>query len=184
MKQAAERKKVVTIFGSSRPLEGDAEYKTAYQTGKRLAQEGFDICNGGYSGIMEASARGAREAGAKTIGVTFENPFKKIPNIWIDEEIFMPTLITRLMKLIEIGDAYVILKGGTGTLLELSAVWEFVNKGFIDKKPIVTVGEFWDAVVDTLRRELVWEGRGDAAKYVSCASSPEECAEFLAKRLG
>ena len=75
-------RKIVTVFGSSRPGEGDEEYLLAYEVGKNLALNGFTVCNGGYAGIMEASARGAKEAGGKTIGVTFKNTFKKILTIW------------------------------------------------------------------------------------------------------
>ncbi len=175
--------RTVTIFGSSRPVEKDDEYILAFNVGKNLALSGFTICNGGYSGIMEASARGAKEAGGMTIGVTFENKFKKKANKWIDKELFQPTLVDRLLKLVDLGDAYVVLKGGTGTLLELAAVWEFVNKGMLMKKPIVIVGDFWDGLVETLRKELLWEGEGDCSKIIHMSDSPEECAGFLKKVL-
>src|ERR1051326_536507 len=61
--------KTVTIFGSSLPGEGTQMYQQARQLGGRLAQAGFAVCNGGYGGLMEASARGARECGGYTIGV-------------------------------------------------------------------------------------------------------------------
>jgi uncharacterized protein (TIGR00730 family) len=176
--------KVVTVFGSARTQEDSEEYKLAYDIGKQLALAGFTICNGGYAGIMEASAKGAKEADGKTIGVTFKNNFKRNANKWIDEEIFKPTLVERMMKLVELGDAYVVLKGGTGTLLELAAVWEFINKGLLKEKPIVIVGEFWSGVVETLREELLWEGAGDCTKFIHQVSSPEECAKFLKSKIG
>jgi hypothetical protein len=176
-------KRIVTVFGSSRPSEGDEEYKLAYEVGKNLALKGFTVCNGGYTGIMEASARGAKEAGGKTIGITFQNTSKKSANRWIEEEMFQPTLVDRMMKLVELGNAYVVLKGGTGTLLELAAVWEFINKGLLKEKPIVIVGDFWNGVVETLRVELLWEGTGDCTKYIHRTSSPEECAKLLIEQL-
>jgi uncharacterized protein (TIGR00730 family) len=174
--------KVITIFGSSRPTEGDEEYQLAYEVGKQLSLAGFSVCNGGFGGIMEASARGAKEAGGKTIGVTF-NIKRRAANSWIDENIHVPALIDRMMKLVELGDAYVVLKGGTGTLLELAAVWEFINKGLLAEKPIVIIGDFWSGVVETLREELLWEGVGDCTKFIHCASSPVECALFLKQQL-
>jgi uncharacterized protein (TIGR00730 family) len=176
-------RKIVTVFGSSHPGEGDEEYRLAYEVGKNLALLGFTICNGGYSGIMEASAQGAKDAGGKTIGVTFKNSFKISANRWIDEEVFQSTLVERLMKLVELGNAYVVLKGGTGTLLELATVWEFINKGLLKEKPIVIVGGFWNSVIDTLREELLWEGVGDCTKYIYRTSSPEECAAYLKRQL-
>jgi uncharacterized protein (TIGR00730 family) len=175
--------KVITIFGSSRPDEKDEEYKLAYEVGKCLATSGFTICNGGYGGIMEASARGAKDAAGKTIGITFKNSFKRTANKWIDEEVFQRSLVERLLKLVELGDAYVVLKGGTGTLLELAAIWEFINKKLLKEKPIVIIGDFWNSVVDTLREELLWEGAGDCTKFIYRTSSPEECAAFLKTKL-
>jgi uncharacterized protein (TIGR00730 family) len=175
--------KVITVFGSSRPRESDDEYQLAYDVGRKLSLAGFTVCNGGFGGIMEASARGAKEAGGKTIGVTFTIK-DRTANPWIDENIHVPALIDRMMKLVELGDAYIVLKGGTGTLLELAAVWEFINKGLLAEKPIVIVGGFWKNVVETLREELLWEGFGDCTKFIHSSSSPEECASFLMRKLG
>jgi uncharacterized protein (TIGR00730 family) len=174
--------KIITVFGSSRPIEGDKEYQLAYEVGKHLSLAGFTICNGGFGGIMEASARGAKDAGGRTIGVTF-NIKGRTANSWIDENIHIPDLMGRMMKLVELGDAYVVLKGGTGTLLELAAVWEFINKGLLAEKPIVIVGDFWSGVVETLRKELLWEGIGDCTKFIHSSSSPEECALFLKQQV-
>ena len=174
--------KVITVFGSSRSRESDDEYQLAFDVGRTLSLAGFTVCNGGFGGIMEASARGAKEAGGKTIGVTF-NIKGRAANPWIDENIHVPALIDRMMKLVELGDAYVVLKGGTGTLLELAAVWEFINKGLLAEKPIVIVGDFWEHVVQTLRTELLWEGFGDCTKFIHSSSTPEECASFLKRRL-
>ena len=175
-------KKKVTIFGSSRPVEGDEEYRLAFTLGKHLAQAGFTVCNGGFAGIMEASARGAKEAHGSTVGVTVK-AFQRKANKWIDREIHLPDLTQRLMKLVELGDAYVILKGGTGTLLEFAYVWEFINKGLMKEKPIVVLGKFWGGVIRTLREELIWEGLGDCTKHIRQVETVEECVEYLKEKL-
>jgi hypothetical protein len=69
-------------------------------------------------------------------------------------------------------------------LLELAAVWEFINKGLVDEKPIVIIGDFWSDVVETLRQELLWEGIGDCTKFIHRVETPRECAEYLKQRLG
>jgi uncharacterized protein (TIGR00730 family) len=173
----------VTVFGSSRPRETDAEYRLAYEVGWELARAGFIVCNGGFSGTMEASARGAKKAGGSTVGVTCPAFGSRGANNWIDRELPEPSLLDRLNKLIALGDAYVILKGGTGTLLELAAVWEFMNKGILAEKPIVTVGTFWNGVVSTLKDELSWEGLADCTRFVLTAGSATECAESILDRL-
>ena len=174
--------KIVSVFGSSRPQEGDEEYRLARDLGQALAQAGFVVCNGGYGGIMEASARGAKEAGGQTIGITVEI-FPRTLNRWVDKEIATRSLPERLAKLLDSADGYVILKGGTGTLLELAYVWEFMNKRLTPEKPIVLVGNFWKNVVETLSEELKWEGLGDCARFLTIVQSPQECVSTLKEKL-
>jgi uncharacterized protein (TIGR00725 family) len=175
-------KKVITVFGSSRPRDGDPEYLEALEVGRALAREGFSVCNGGYGGIMEASARGAKESGGETIGITVES-FARTANRWIDRELRKATLPERIAVLVDSADGYVVLKGGTGTLLELAYVWEFINKKFIPEKPIIIVGDFWTRVVETLKDELLWEGLGDCTKFIRRVESPRECAALLKQML-
>ena len=173
---------VVTIFGSSRPKPDDEEYCRAYSLGAELARAGVVVCNGGYAGIMEASARGAKEAGGTTIGVSFTALGPKQHNPWIDRVVQEDTLIHRAMRLVELGDAYVILKGGTGTLLEFSLVWEYMNKGLLPEKPIILLGRFWNGVVDTLNNELAWEGLEQCTRFVQQVDTPEDAIKALKSR--
>jgi uncharacterized protein (TIGR00725 family) len=166
------QKNVITVFGSSRPRPGDAEYDIALSLGAALAHAGFAVCNGGYGGIMEASARGAKESGGETVGVICSAFAGKHANPWIDTVIREESLMTRLMKLVEIAHGYVILKGGTGTLLELATIWELMNKGIMAEKPIVV-----------LKEELAWEGAEDCTKFVVVVQSAEECIQVLCSTL-
>ncbi len=137
--------RVVTVFGSGVVTEDDPEYQKAVTLGRMLAEAGLTICNGGYGGIMEASARGAKEAGGKTIGVTtaqFDGP----ANCWIGREIKMERWSDRVLKLIDLGDAYVVLDGGTGTLVELFVVWEMANKKLLSR-PIIVLGRRVEALI-------------------------------------
>jgi uncharacterized protein (TIGR00725 family) len=174
---------IVSVFGSSRPRPADEEYALAYDVGKELARAGFVVCTGGYAGIMEASSKGAREGGGRTIGVISDAFPTKSPNQWVDEVIVSDSLINRLMKLMTLGEAYVVLKGGTGTLLEFAAVWEFMNKRLMHEKPIVLVGTYWSGVVETLGQELEWEGLGDAKRYITVSASAKECADTVRRQL-
>jgi uncharacterized protein (TIGR00725 family) len=175
---------VVSIFGSSRPRPGDEEYIMAYEVGLELARAGFVVCTGGYAGIMEAASKGAKDAGGRTLGVISDVFPEKKPNQWVDEVIVADSLVNRLLKLMTLGEAYVVLKGGTGTLLEFAAVWEFMNKRLMQEKPIVLVGSFWSGVVGTLSQELQWEGLEDATRYITVTGSARECAEVLREKQG
>ncbi|MFA5240211.1 MAG: LOG family protein [Phycisphaerae bacterium] len=139
--------KTITIFGTSK--SSDAVYALAYETGRLLAQAGFAIANGGYDGTMLAAAKGAAEAGGEAIGVTCSAFKRGKANEYITREIVTSSLDERLDTLVNIGCAYVVLPGGTGTLLELAKVWELKNKGFIkEDKAIILVGGFWKPLVD------------------------------------
>jgi uncharacterized protein (TIGR00730 family) len=182
MSESIPLRKVVTIFGSSKPQTGEPDYELARRVGGLVAKAGFTICNGGYGGIMEATARGAKEASGSTIGVTMDSVNPQA-NQWIDKTIVVRTLIDRLMKLIELGDAYVVLRGGTGTLLELAAVWELMNKRMMRSRPVVVIGKFWDSTVETVKKELSLEGLEWSAKYVRVVENPEECVKALKELL-
>ncbi|MBS4027089.1 MAG: LOG family protein [Ignavibacteriales bacterium] len=168
----------ITIFGNARCIPNSEEYETAFQLGKELAKNNFTICNGGYGGIMEASAKGAKESRGKTIGVV-TSVFSREPNPFLDEIIVKTNLIERMMKLIELADAYIVLPGGTGTLLEFAAVWEFVHKQLMKEKPIVVLGNFWMPVIDLFKNSPAFFDDGTITKYICAPKTIEECLTIL-----
>ena len=143
---------IVTVFGSAFTSAEDKLYKDAETIGKLLAENRIVVCSGGHAGIMEAVSKGVKSARGKTIGVTVDSWTRKC-NQYIDEEIKMPDLMQRIMKLIELADAYIVFNGGTGTLLELSAVLEFMNKNMMKEKPVILYGEFWKNVIEILKAD-------------------------------
>jgi uncharacterized protein (TIGR00730 family) len=167
--------KVVSIFGTGKAAEGSEVYKIAEETGRLLAQEGFIIANGGYGGTMTAAAKGASQAGGQVIGVTCSAFKKSRPNKYITREIVTHSLDERLDKLIELGQAYIVLPGGTGTLLELAKVWELKNKGFLKmQKPIILIGKFWNPLI-----ELLAIDDSDCVSHVSIADEPKQVVKLL-----
>ena len=179
----AER--IVTVFGSSRPKEGDRDYAEAHALGEALAQAGFAVCSGGYGGVMEAASRGAKDAGGKTYGITAEF-FKPKANAWIDVEIRLNTWQERLFELVRLGDAFVACKGGTGTLVELAVVWEMLNKAVIAGKPFAVLGDFWTPILERVREVELGHPApwGEAnGRLVHVAASPDAVTSFLAAKL-
>ena len=152
--------KKVAVFGTSRARPGEPIYEMASEVGAVLADMGCTVVNGGYGGVMLASAKAAFEKGAQTIGVTCEAFGRAGPNRYISKEISTENLDQRLQKLIEMADAYVILPGGTGTLLELATVWELENKGFVNlRKPIILLGDFWKPLLHIIASDDTDSGR-------------------------
>jgi len=180
------QRKIVTVFGSSRPREGEADYEEARVLGRALAKHGFAVCSGGYAGVMEAVSRGAKEAGGKTYGVTAEFFISAKLNLWIDTEVRMKTWEERLFELIRLADGFVACKGGTGTLAELAVVWEMLNKSVMNGKPFAVLGNFWQPVLDRVREVELgpptpW---GEAnARLVYVATTPGDVANHLTVKL-
>ncbi len=154
----------VTVFGSSSPLPGTPAYAQAIQVGQIVARHGLELVNGGYTGTMEASARGAREAGGTAIGVTVRTFTYAPPNAWLTRVIEAPDLFRRLSVLMALGDLYVVLPGSTGTLVELSLAWEYFNKGLAQKS--VLADRVWRPVQESLGPETRlgadWPAGGEA----------------------
>ncbi len=171
--------KTVSVFGSGRIGPDRPEFAEAQQVGRALAQAGFVIANGGYNGTMLAAAQGAAAVGGTVIGVTCSAFAGSTANEYVTREVKTASLEERLGMLVRLGDAYVVLPGGTGTLLELAMVWELKNKRFLDRaKPIILMGEFWKPVV-----ELVSMDQPGCAGGVAFARAPREVVELIESAL-
>ena len=177
---------IVTVFGSSRPREGDADYEEARVLGRALAKHGFAVCSGGYGGVMEAVSRGAKEVGGKTYGVTAEFFKASELNRWIDVEVRKQTWEERLFELIRLAHGFVACKGGTGTLVELAVVWEMLNKSVMTAKPSAVLGEFWAPILERVRQVELGHPApwGEAnGRLVYIADTAGDAAQHLLKKL-
>ncbi|MFC1794556.1 LOG family protein [Planctomycetota bacterium] len=154
-------------------------FTLAMETGRLLAQAGFIIANGGYGGTMLAGAKGAAEAGGEIIGITCSAFKSSRANEYVTREIVTSSLDERLDTLVKLGRAYIVLPGGTGTLLELAKVWELKNKGFLNTdKPIILLGGFWKPLVELIETE-----DADSSRYVKLANEPKHAVEMIIKDL-
>ena len=147
----------VAVFGSANALEGDDLYDLAYQLGKLLAEAGHTVMTGGYCGTMEATSRGASEAGGHTIGVTSKEieAFRPGgPNPWVREVIPSVTLGDRIAILTRQADAFVALPGGVGTLAEVATAYNLIAIGAIRVRHLIVIGEGWKQTF-----EAVWNGQ-------------------------
>lgn len=150
--------KTITVFGSSKPGAGDEQYVIGYELGRKLGENGFNVCTGGFNGIMEAVSKGANEKGVDAIGITIDT-WGRMPNRFLTKEFKCNSLFERVQKLIELGDGFAVLQGGTGTLLELAAVWELCNKNIMDRKPVACHSSMWNEIVNIINRQIEKEGR-------------------------
>jgi uncharacterized protein (TIGR00730 family) len=176
--------KVISVFGSSAPQKGSQAYKEAWRIGNLLAQAGFAVATGGYSGTMTAVSQGASEAGGHVIGVTSAQIEQFRPlgaNQWVAEEIRYESLRDRLMHLVLNNDGMIALPGGIGTLSEMMLAWSFLQVGEVEKRPFALLGEMWPAGIqafyhpDYMRQEHL-----DLLYY---ADSPETAVNHIVKNI-
>jgi uncharacterized protein (TIGR00725 family) len=175
----ADTARTVAVFGACHAPEGSTRYAFAYELGQQLGQAGIEVLNGGYDGTMEASSRGARENGVRTIGITCPSVVKTFrgpvaPNPYLEIALPTPNLTARINAMMQLSGGYVALDGGTGTLAELAIIWEYVSKGLIAPRPIVLASPSWTCLTEPLRNY-----RQSSTTYVHSADTPEQVVAIL-----
>ncbi|MGA9998321.1 MAG: LOG family protein [Pyrinomonadaceae bacterium] len=170
---------IVTIFGGSRCREGDAEYAQAHRVGELLAEAGYTICTGGYLGVMEAASRGARERGGRVLGIVM-NQFKAEPNRYLTDKVATAHFYERLQNLITRSVGFIALRGGMGTVTEVSLVWNKQQTRVIEPRPLVLLGDCWPPVVEAWRRSL--DVRETDVSVLDFASTPEEAVSIIKEK--
>lgn len=172
----------ISVFGSSNCNEKSFEYTNAYMIGELLAQNDFNIATGGYNGVMEAALKGARtNEKVERIGVITKEIRDRKVNQYVSNSILMDTYLQRLEKLIKIADAYVFLPGGTGTLLELSAVWSLTQREIIPVKPTICIGDSWENIIETVA--FYSENALSNMKILSFAKNADEAAKLIIENI-
>jgi uncharacterized protein (TIGR00725 family) len=146
--------RIVTIFGGAKCGESDAEYAQARRVGELLADAGYTICTGGYLGVMEAASRGAHERGGRVLGITM-NQFKAEPNRFLTDKVATAHFYERLQLLITRSVGFIAIRGGMGTVTELSLVWNKIHTRVIGPRPLVLLGECWPPIVREWQKHLV-----------------------------
>ena len=131
---------------------------------------------------MEAGNRGAREAGAPSVGLNIELPFEHHVNPYVDFELDFRYFFVRKVMLVKYSRAFVIFPGGFGTMDELFEALTLIQTGKIRNFPIVLFGsEYWRGLVDWVRTAMVAGGKAAEADLglVALTDSPEEVVELV-----
>ena len=185
------RKKRICTFGSYK-IPGKREKDEMVDLGRLIASKGFEVVTGGFGGTMEYVSKGVKEAGGATIGITYykRDAIRRCANRFVDKEIKAKNIFERISIMLDTSDGFIILPGGTGTLLELTACLECINKNIMKPKPIILLGDYWEPVIDRLKREPLLSKTARSAlnahycsELISFASSSSEAIERLIHRL-
>lgn len=172
----------VSYFGFADAQPGDPLFQEAFEVSKLLSSKGYVAINGGGPGTMRAVSEGAKAVNGTAVGVTFypkdvANYEGRDKNNPFDIEIKTKNYLERTLKLLEMGDVYVIFKGGTGTISEFGMAWGLARLYFGHHKPLVLYGDFWNniikAFVDNMRT------RPEELEVFKVVNSPQEAYEAI-----
>lgn len=174
--------KTVTFFGDAAIPESDPTYKAVYEAASLLAENGYGVVNGGGPGVMKAATDGAEAVSGHTVGVYWEPKLaavfegKNLANV-TDESEASANYVMRTLGLIERGDAYVVCKGGTGTISEFGMVWALSKLYYGSHKPVILFGEFWDPLITAVQENMNIDEIELSVLYQ--VTTPEEILEVL-----
>jgi len=172
----------VSIFGSARAGEDDPRYALARDIGRRLGERGFAVITGGGPGIMEAANRGARDAGACSVGLNIELPFEQGPNPYQDIALMFHFFFARKVMFVRYATAFVVFPGGFGTLDELFEALVLIQTRKIREFPVVMVDTgYWDGLFAWMRERLVGDGMiaPEDIDLMRCTDDPDEVVAIV-----
>jgi uncharacterized protein (TIGR00730 family) len=152
----------VTIFGSARLKPGTPAYEGVKQLAVELTKMGCDIISGGGPGLMQAANEGAHSIGSearkRSVGIRVELPFEQEINPFVGQAYEHRTFFSRLHHFMIISDAFVVVPGGIGTLLELSLAWQLLQVRKLYNTPLILVGKMWAELVEWSHRSMLRKG--------------------------
>jgi len=155
--------KSVTFFGSARFKQDNAYYKDAAKLASRIVTElSYSIISGGGPGIMEASNRGAEEAGGNSIGLTIRLPRGQVLNNYLTNHIDFYYFFSRKVCLTYSSEAFIFYPGGYGTLDEFFEIITLLQTRKIPTIPVILVGsDYWNEVKVFIEKTLLERGTVD-----------------------
>jgi uncharacterized protein (TIGR00730 family) len=177
----------VTIFGSARLKPGTPAYNAVKKLAAELTKMGCDIISGGGPGLMQAANEGARSIGAgagkRSVGIRVELPFEQEINPFVDQAYEHRTFFSRLHHFMIISDAFVVVPGGIGTLLELSLAWQLLQVRKLYNTPLIVVGKMWAELVEWGRRSMLRKGNELASDIdftiPHCVNTIDDCVALI-----
>jgi uncharacterized protein (TIGR00730 family) len=146
----------VSVFGSSRIVEGDPMYNMGVRLGRLLVEGGFSVITGGGPGAMEAANRGASEAGGKSVGLCIQLPKEQAANPYANIKLNFRYFFVRKVMFVKYAMAYVILPGGFGTMDELFEALTLIQTHRIRPFPVVMLGkDYWKDLIAWMKKVML-----------------------------
>ena len=178
--------RAVSIFGSARVAPGAPEYEACVETARLLGEAGWAIITGGGPGIMQAANKGARMAGATSVGCNIELPFEQKSNDYLDVSIDFRYFFVRKTMFVKYAEAFVIFPGGFGTMDELFEALTLIQTNKVRDFPLVLFGrEYWRGLTDWIEATMAAEAKiaTEDLKLYHITDDPADVVAHIAGRL-
>ena len=171
-----------SFFGSARTQPDDPDYKLACEVARTVGESGMGVITGGGPGLMEAANRGAREAGALSVGLTIELPFEEARNPYCDIAVQFHYFFTRKIMFVRYASGFVVFPGGYGTMDEFWEALTLIQTEKIVEFPVVLVGkDYWRGMIDWMSDRMLGENNisPDDLDLLTVTDDPEEVRDLL-----
>jgi uncharacterized protein (TIGR00730 family) len=150
----------VSFWGSARTPPEHPHYAQFRAVASAVASEGYAIITGGGGGLMEAANRGARDAGALSVGCNIVLPHEQDMNPYVDLGVTFEHFFARKLMFVRYAMGFVIGPGGFGTLDELFESLTLIQTGTIKHFPTILVGDGeWAGLIGWLRARALADHR-------------------------
>jgi uncharacterized protein (TIGR00730 family) len=176
----------VTIFGSARLKPATPAYNAVKKLAAELTKVGCDIISGGGPGLMQAANEGAHsieKAMHRSVGIRVELPFEQEVNPFVGHAYEHRTFFSRLHHFMIVSDAFIVVPGGIGTLLEMSLAWQLLQVRKLYNTPLIVVGKMWAELVEWGRRSMLRKGNELASdidfSIPHCVDTIDECVALI-----
>lgn len=172
----------ITVYCGSRPGREARHSMVAAQLGRWIAQQGYTLVyGGGHIGLMGEVADGALSCGGKVLGV--------IPDFMVEKELahkgltnleVVETMSQRKARMVELGDVFVALPGGVGSLEEIAEVISWARLGIHSGECVFfNVAGFYDDIMSQLEKMVADEFyQAEDFDRIHFVSTMEELAEI------
>jgi uncharacterized protein (TIGR00730 family) len=171
-----------SFFGSARTGPDDPDYELARETARIVGESGMAVITGGGPGLMEAANRGAKDAGALSVGLNIELPFEQGGNGYCDISLEFHYFFVRKIMFVRYASGFVVFPGGFGTMDELWEALTLIQTGKIREFPVVLVGtDYWRDLVDWVGDRMMGEGNisPEDVDLFTVTDDPEEVRDLL-----
>src|SRR4029079_6293504 len=122
----------------------------------------------------------------RSVGIRVELPFEQELNPFVGLAYEHRTFFSRLHHFMIASDAFVVVPGGIGTLLETSLAWQLLQVRKLYKTPLILVGKMWAELVEWGRHTMLREGNELASEIdfsiPHCVDTIEETVSLIREK--